>query len=81
MAPQIGNWPKRNKGLCWHLAGGVARCVARRGSERVAVPDPGALGVVEAVRQPLRLQQLQPVRAQVERLAAPAAQTASSHTQ
>jgi hypothetical protein len=51
------------------------------GSERVAVPDPGALGVVEAVRQPLRLQQLHAVLAQVQRLAAPAHHAHVTHTQ
>lgn len=39
-------------------------------SERVAMPHPGALGVVEPVREPLVLQQLQTVRRQVEGLAA-----------
>lgn len=54
----------------WYRLGGAGG--GAWGSERVAVPHPRALGVVEPVRQPLCLQQLQPVLAQVQRLAASA---------
>lgn len=51
----------------------------RQSSKRVAMPDPRALGVVEPVRQPLRLQELEPVLAQVQWLAASGIDISSPH--
>lgn len=55
-------------GLDGHPTGGW--CLVEGVLERVPVPDPGALGVVEAVCQPLLLEELEAVFWQVERLAA-----------